>query len=109
MADVNLTTTQQVPISVVAVDSRGNDATPQFSGRVEWSADNPALVNLANGANSLAVDAVSLGIPGIVNVTAIGRDARGQQWTAVLSLEIVEAQPEVASFSLAAGTPVEQS
>ncbi len=108
MADVNITTSQKVQLHAVAAGSQGGDVTPQFAGNVQWSSDNPSIVNIANDADSLGALAVALGSPGSVNVQAVGTDARGKQWTASVNIEIAQAPEQVDSFRIVADAPVEQ-
>lgn len=108
MADVNITTTQKVQLHAKADGAQGGDVTSQFSGNVQWSSDNPGIVSIANDADSLGALAVALGSPGTVNVSAVGTDARGKQWTASVSVEIAQAPEQVSNFRIVADAPVEQ-
>lgn len=68
-----ITTIQQVPASLGAVDGRGNPvALPGFSTPPAWKVDNPAILTLQVSTDGLSCTCVAAGAAGLATISVTG-------------------------------------
>jgi hypothetical protein len=104
---VILTPSQKVMLSVRAIGSQGGDTTEQIEGSCSWSADDSVLA-LVPSANTLACEAIALGLVGesTVSVAATGPD--GRTFAATITVSVRVPLEPIERIEIVAGEPVEQ-
>lgn len=107
MADVTMTDTQQVVMTLkTGLDRRGNPTTLP-AGSVAWSTDSPALLTLTPSADGMSCTVASAGPLGTGVLTAKVSDASGAALASgSVNFTITSGAP--VSIEIDAGTPVEQ-
>jgi hypothetical protein len=98
-----ITDSQKVPITVSAVDKKGNPAS--FDGVPAWSSSDEAILTLNVGPDGLSAEALAVGPLGHAQVLCSAVSA-GSPISGTLEIDVVSGA--AVTLNLAAGTPIEQ-
>lgn len=102
MASVTITDAQQVPVTVQAVDARGNPTT-SFPSAPAWSVSDPTILSVAADPTGLSAVVAAVGALGTAQVT-VSASLGGASVTGVLSVSVVA--DAATTLSIVPGTPV---
>lgn len=103
-----ITTIQQVPASLGAVDGRGNPvALPSFSTPPVWTADNPAILTLQPAADGLSCTCVAAGAVGLATISVSGTPVGAS--SPLTGSAQVQVNAVAASFVIAFGAATQQT
>ena len=105
MAQVSMSDSQQVVLSVVGKDKKGNPA--DLTGTLQWSVDNPNVVAVNPATDNKSCTCVAVGPLGTATVTVKETDDQGNTLAAGTCDFTITAGP-VSTIEVTPGAPTDQ-
>lgn len=108
MANMTLTATQEVSLSISPVDRRGNAAA--LDGSPVWTVSNPAILSVAPSSDGLSAVATAVGPIGTSQISVIGDADLGDGVVSIsgtLDVSVIAAQ--ATTFTIVTAAAVEQA